>query len=1091
MHRLSRLKARWPVIVIGCWVALLAALFVTCPPLARMVHEHPVGMLPDNAPSSVAAQQMSKAFHESGSDNLLLVVLTDEKGLGPADENVYRTLVGKLRQDPRDVVMMQDFLSAPPMREVMTSKDQKAWFLPIGLAGGLGSPQADEAYKHVAETVRQTAAGSTLTANLTGPAATISDASNVGERDMRVIEIATAVLVLLILLIVYRNPVTMLLPLVTIGVSLVAAQRIVAGLAQHGLGISQPTIIFMTAMMAGAGTDYAVFLISRYHDYLRRGVDSDQAVRRALSSIGKVITASAATVAVTFLCMKFARLEMLSTSGPALAISIGVAFFAAVTLLPAILVLAGRRGWVAPRRDLTSRFWRRSGERIVRRPRAHLVGSLILLIILAACGTLVRFNWDQSKTVPDSVESNRGYAALSRHFPLSSTVPEYLVIQSPHDLRSPKALADLEQMAHRVSQQPDIASVRGITRPSGQPPEQASVAYQAGEVGSKLRDTSSMINDHVGDLDQLAGGANQLADRLAQVRAGVDQAASSANGVLNALSDPRIQDIRAQLQRLAQDGTLDRINQLAGQLPPTQEAQTIQSMLSGLRGRLSTAVSDIQSLGLADPGAARGRLAALQRGADALADGSRQLADGVQRLVDQTKQMGSGLSEASKFLLSLKNDASDPAMAGFYIPPEILAGNDFKKASRVFVSPDGHTVRYLVQTKLNPFSTQAMDQVNTIANTARSAQVNTALADAKISMAGFPAANRDLRDFYNHDLGFIIIATILVVLLILIALLRALVAPLYLICSVIVSYMSALGIGVIVFQMIMGQQLSWSVPGMAFIVLVAVGADYNMLLISGIRDESSRHGMHAGVVRTVGSTGGVITSAGVIFAASMFGLLFGDLVGLLQAGFIIGAGLLLDTFVVRTITVPALAVLMGERNWWPHLRRRVRSMPVKRAEPVPALGDRETTPMLVARSDGSMRGEQAAGPNDETVGDGAGEGHERAPVHPAAPSGVRRRGRRLRRLTRYLTGGGMLSRNGHDARRSQPADSHPRVPVRTGLAGHGRRAHWTARSTMGPPALDGDGDGVGTMRDRWMTSEDAAVTGSAETTSAGWLAARR
>ncbi|OBH92082.1 hypothetical protein A5678_10115 [Mycobacterium sp. E2733] len=1069
-------------------MALLAALFVTCPPLARMVHEHPVGMLPDNAPSSVAARQMSKAFHESGSDNLLLIVLTDEKGLGPSDEDVYRTLVDKLRQDARDVVMMQDFLSAPPMREVMTSKDQKAWFLPIGLAGGLGSPQADEAYKHVAETVRQTAAGSTLTANLTGPAATIADASYVGERDMRVIEIATALLVLLILLIVYRNPVTMLLPLVTIGVSLVAAQRIVAGLSQHGLGISQPTIIFMTAMMAGAGTDYAVFLISRYHDYLRRGVDSDRAVRGALSSIGKVITASAATVAVTFLCMKFARLEMLSTSGPALAISIGVAFVAAMTLLPAILTLAGRRGWVAPRRDLTSRFWRRSGERIVRRPRAHLVGSLILLIILAVCGTLVRFNWDQSKTVPDSAESNRGYAALSRHFPLSSTVPEYLVVQSPHDLRSPKALADLEQMAHRVSQLPNVASVRGITRPSGQPPEQASVAYQAGEVGGKLQDTASMINDHTGDLDQLAAGANQLADRLAQVRAGVDQAASTANGALNALSDPRIQDIRTQLQRLSQDGTLDRITQLAGQLPPTQETQSIESMLSGLRARLNTAISDIQSLGLNDLGAARGRLAALQHGADALADGSRQLADGVQRLVDQTKRMGSGLSEASKFLLSLKNDASDPAMSGFYIPPEILAGNDFKKASQVFVSPDGHTVRYLVQTKLNPFSTQAMDQVSTIANTARSAQVNTALSDAKISMVGFPAANRDLRDFYNHDLGFIIIATILVVLLILIALLRALVAPLYLICSVVVSYLSALGIGVIVFQMIMGQQLSWSVPGMAFIVLVAVGADYNMLLISGIRDESSRHGMQAGVIRTVGSTGGVITSAGVIFAASMFGLLFGDLVGLLQAGFIIGAGLLLDTFVVRTITVPALAVLMGERNWWPHLRRRARSSSVQRAEPVPALGDRDTTPMPVAGSNSPPPAEPVPEPNGGTVENGADEDHGRVPVHPAAPTDLRRPGRRLRRLTRYLTGAGTFSGNGHDAGRTQPTDSHESPPVRKGLSGNGRRAHWTARPVMELPALDGDGDV--TMRGRWKTSEDAAITESAETTSARWLASR-
>ena len=120
-------------------------------------------------------------------------------------------------------------------------------------------------------------------------------------------------------------------------------------------------------------------------------------------------------------------------------------------------------------------FWKSNRRRT--RKIVLLLASLIVLAVLAGCGTLVRFNWDQSKTLPDSVESNRGYAALGRHFPLSSTVPQYLLIQSPQDLATPKGLADLEQMARRVSQLPGIATVRGITRPTGQPPEQASVAF--------------------------------------------------------------------------------------------------------------------------------------------------------------------------------------------------------------------------------------------------------------------------------------------------------------------------------------------------------------------------------------------------------------------------------------------------------------------------------------------------------------------------------------------------------------------------------------------------------------------------------------
>ena len=151
-----------------------------------------------------------------------------------------------------------------------------------------------------------------------------------------------------------------------------------------------------------------------------------------------MIAASAATVGVTFLGMIFAKLGVFSTAGPALAVAIGVAFLAAVTLLPAIMVLAGRRGWITPRRDLTARFWRRSGMRIVRRPKAYLVASLMVLIILASCVGLVRFNYDDRKTLPDSVESSIGYAALDRHFPMNSIIPQYLfdpIAARPADTR--------------------------------------------------------------------------------------------------------------------------------------------------------------------------------------------------------------------------------------------------------------------------------------------------------------------------------------------------------------------------------------------------------------------------------------------------------------------------------------------------------------------------------------------------------------------------------------------------------------------------------------------------------------------------------
>ncbi len=165
----------------------------------------------------------------------------------------------------------------------------------------------------------------------------------------------------------------------------------------------------------------------------------------------------------------------------------------------------------------------------------------------------------------------------------------------------------------------------------------------------------------------------------------------------------------------------------------------------------------------------------MQQSADTLADASRRLADGVQLLVDQTKRMGGGLDDAAAFLQAMRHDASSPSMSGFYIPAEILMQDDFKRAAKIFISPDGHAARYLVQTGLNPFNTEAMDQVTAITDTARGAQPNTSLADAKISMVGYTVTLRDTRDYYNQDLRLIIAVTIIVVLLILIVLLRAIV----------------------------------------------------------------------------------------------------------------------------------------------------------------------------------------------------------------------------------------------------------------------------------------------------------------------------
>ena len=1009
--RIGAVVVRVPLLVIAAWIALGLGLTQLFPPLGELAQRAPAAILPDDAPSVVSGKQMTEAFQEASSENILMVVLVNEDGLTTADEEVYSVLVDRLRADTESVAALQDFISTPPLREILASEDDKAWLLPVNIIGELGTPKASAATKQVIGLVDETVAGTTLSAYTTGPAGTINDINDIGERDRVTIELVTVVVLLVILLVVYRNPLTMTLPLITIGVALMTAQGVVAGLGTVGLSVSNQTIVLMTAMMFGAGVDYAVFLIARYHDYLRDGQHPDTAVRNSLISVGKVIFASAFTVAVTFMGMVFTKLTVFYTVGAALSASILVGCFAAVTFLPSLLVLAGRRGWAKPRRDLTTQFWRRSGIRVVRRPVVNLVASLVVLATLAGIAALAQYNYDDRKALPAASESIRGYDAIGKHFPINASLPQYILITSPRDLRTPEALADMEEMAQRVSQVADVDIVRGITRPTGERLEQAKLSFQAGEVGTPLNQAADTINSNTGNLNMLASGADQIADVLGAIRAALPQTLETVSYLVQALAflqnqygtgpalpgfdigsnplstihglggsmgvntgdavaaydesiapvlkslegnpvcdaDPDCVAARARLQQLAEareNGTLDQISDLCQALneapidptalpaekplvpPPIPGkekpepgallpgAPTAEPKPPGVSDALDSIGESLRASGITDSSDLQNQLNQLQQGITLLADASRQVADGVALLVDQTKTLGAGLDRASSFLLSMKNNATTPSMAGFYIPGQILNGQEFRRAAAIFISPDGRTVRYLVQTKLDPFTEPAMDQVNAIVEAARSAQPNTTLADATISMNGFTVTLRDTRDYYYQDLRHIVTTTILVVLGILVILLRALVAPVYLVASVVLSYLSSLGLSVIVFQGIIGQDLHWSVPGLTFIISVAMGADYSMLLIARIRDESPR-GIKSGVIRTVTQTGGVITVAGLIFSASMIGLQFSSITTLVQMGFIISVGILLDTFVVRTVTVPAMAVLVGKANWWP------------------------------------------------------------------------------------------------------------------------------------------------------------------------------
>jgi len=203
-----------------------------------------------------------------------------------------------------------------------------------------------------------------------------------------------------------------------------------------------------------------------------------------------------------------------------------------------------------------------------------------------------------------------------------------------------------------------------------------------------------------------------------------------------------------------------------------------------------------------------------------------------------------------------------------------------------------------------------------------------AVPGAGALVGGTAAINLDTLDTSSRDLRVVIPLVLLVVLLVLIVLLRSLVAPLLLMATTVLSFASALGVGALVFNDLLGLPgADPVVPLFAFVFLVALGIDYNIFLMTRAREESLRHGTREGTLRALTLTGGVITSAGVVLAATFAALAVLPLLFLLQLAFLVAFGVLLDALIVRSVLVPALALDVGRWMWWPSRLARRRDQP--------------------------------------------------------------------------------------------------------------------------------------------------------------------
>ncbi|HEX2030705.1 MAG TPA: MMPL family transporter [Actinomycetota bacterium] len=458
-------------------------------------------------------------------------------------------------------------------------------------------------------------------------------------------------------------------------------------------------------------------------------------------------------------------------------------------------------------------------------------------------------------------------------------------------------------------------------------------------------------------IEAMRDGVDRIRAGMGRIAAGLERAEAGLRRLAERVAEPTLRALRAAWDDL-RDATLAKLDPQYPQL-----ARHVGEALALVSGRCP----DAEGIGPQPADCPAGRkidprydglaptLRGVAEGLDRAADGVRKIDLGMGGLDQGLAQLESGMAESAPQLDQLESGtslmiggldriipglerlrrglamgASLVEQAGLIPQPGdevaltatlVEAFPKLREQLGFFVGDGGRATRLFLFLEDQPYRESSLEASRQIREISQLALRETALEDAELLVTGSAPFFSDVADTAGGDFGTIIWAVILGILLVFILLLRSLIAPVYLMGTVLLSFASTLGLTVIVFQGLFGEiGLVWWLPAFLFVILVALGADYNIFLTGRIREEAGEVDTRSAVGLGLSATGRVITSAGLILAGTFAALLAAPIQGMVEMGFAASVGLLVDTFVVRTLLVPSIAVLLGSANWWPSRR---------------------------------------------------------------------------------------------------------------------------------------------------------------------------
>ncbi|MFN6545304.1 RND family transporter [Mycolicibacterium nivoides] len=921
-------------IILG-WIVVIGILNTAVPQLEEVGKMRSVSMSPDQAPSMIAMKRVGEVFQEFKSNSSVMVVLEGDEPLDIKAHDFYDEVVAKLEADKQHVEHVQDFWGDPLTASGAQSSDGKASYVQVYTAGNQGEALANESVEAVQKIVESVTPPPGVKAYVTGPAALSADQHIAGDRSMRMIEALTFTVIIIMLLLVYRSIVTVILTLVMVVLSLSAARGVVAALGYYNIiGLSTFATNLLVTLAIAASTDYAIFLIGRYQEARSVGEDREQSYYTMFHGTAHVVLGSGLTIAGATLCLHFTNLPYFQSLGIPLAIGMVTGVVAALTLGPAIISVATKFGkTLEPKRAMRTRGWRKIGAAVVRWPGPILIATIALSLVglLTLPGYMTNYN--DRKYLPADLPANTGYAASDRHFSQARMNPELLLIESDHDLRNSADFLVVDRIAKRIFQVPGISRVQAITRPQGTPIEHTSIPFQISMQGTTQMMNMKYMQDRMKDMLVQADEMQKTVDTMTKMLALTKEMSDTTHSMVGKMHG-MVVDVAEMRDHIADfDDFLRPIRNYLYWEPHCYDipmCQSMRSVFDALDG-IDTMTDDIQKL-MPD----MDRLDELMPQMVTIMPPMIQTMKNMKTMMltmqatmgglqDQMEAMMKNQTAMGQAFDASKNDDS------FYLPPETFENPDFKRGMKMFLSPDGHAVRFIISHEGDPMSPEGISHIDAIKNAAKEAIKGTPLEGSKIYLGGTAATFKDMQEGANYDLMIAGIAALCLIFIIMLILTRSVVAAAVIVGTVVLSLGASFGLSVLIWQHLIGLELHWMVLAMAVIVLLAVGADYNLLLVSRFKEEIHA-GLNTGIIRAMGGTGSVVTSAGLVFAFTMMSMAVSELAVIGQVGTTIGLGLLFDTLVIRSFMTPSIAALMGKWFWWP---QRVRQRPLPAPWPAP------------------------------------------------------------------------------------------------------------------------------------------------------------